>query len=428
MKSLGISRRHLLATGAATAGTFMGPWSAHRAWAQAKTRKPLLIGLTTDDTGQYATSGQDEQRGIRMAIEEFNAKGGVLGRRIETYQADTGANPERATQVARQMLMEKEAAFLIGAVHSGAANAISKVAQEHGCIYLNTNSSSPTEAGKDCHRTKFVWDGNGTNFSTSIVKGAMIAYGREWALLTSDYTWGHNTAKGIKAIVEANGGRIVEEILVPQGARDFQSALKRLQQINPRVVATAVGGDDLNNLREQVRRGGMDRAYAWINNQQDWPDVYGQGAEKLFGVFGTTWYWGLKLPGVSDFVERYRRFNRDYRIKTPGNVFYNGYMATRELLQAVQRVGSTHNIKIIKELERLRIPARDRMQHHDAWMNPDTHQLQQTIYLASYNTRPTSPDDIYRILDQQRPEAVADKDAAGACKLEGYGETPTYEP
>jgi branched-chain amino acid transport system substrate-binding protein len=189
-----------------------------------------------------------------------------------------------------------------------------------------------------------------------------------------------------------------------------------------------VGGDDLNHLREQVRKGGLDRAYAWINNQQDWPDVYGQGAEKLFGVFGTTWYWGLKLPGVSDFVERYKRFNGDYRIKTPGNVFYNGYMATRELLQAVQRVGSTNNIKIIKELERLRIPARDRMQHHDAWMNPETHQLQQTIYLASYNTRPTSPDDIFRILDQQRPEAVADRDALAVCKLEGYGETPTYEP
>jgi branched-chain amino acid transport system substrate-binding protein len=46
------------------------------------------------------------------------------------------------------------------------ANAISQVAQKYGCIFLNTNSSSPTEAGKDCHRVKFVWDGNGTNFAT----------------------------------------------------------------------------------------------------------------------------------------------------------------------------------------------------------------------------------------------------------------------
>ena len=428
MQSFGKDRRALVRGAGAAVALGFAPWSVHRAWAQAKVKRPILIGLTTDDTGQYGVSGQDEQRGIRMAIDEANARGGVLGRRIETFHADTGGDPAKADAVARRMIQEKEAAFLIGAVHSGAANAISKVAQEHGVIYFNTNSSSPTEAGRDCHRVKFVWDGNGTNFSTSIVKGAMIGYGRDWLLLTSDYTWGHNTAKGIRAIVEANGGRVMEEILVAQNARDFGPQLKRIAQVKPRVIATAVGGDDLNHLREQIRAAGMDKAYAWINNQQDWPDVYGKGPEALFGVFGTTWYWGLNLAGVSQFVERYRKANADYRVKVPGNVFYNGYMATRELLQAIQRVGSTNNIKLIKELEQLRIPARERMQHHDAWMNPNTHQLQQTIYLAAYNTQPRSPDDIYRILSQQRPEEVADKEAEANCKLESYAATATYDP
>jgi branched-chain amino acid transport system substrate-binding protein len=45
----------------------------------------------------------------------------------------------------------------------------------------------------------------------------------KWALITSDYTWGHNTAKGIRGIVEGNGGKIVEELVVPQNARDFSS-------------------------------------------------------------------------------------------------------------------------------------------------------------------------------------------------------------
>jgi branched-chain amino acid transport system substrate-binding protein len=312
-------------------------------------------------------------------------------------------------------------------VHSGAANAIGQVAQEHGCIYFNTNSSSPTEAGKDCHRTKFVWDGNGTNFSTSIVRGAMTGFGRDWALITSAYTWGQNTAKGIRAIVEGNGGRIVQELLVPQNTRDFTPVLRQIEKLKPGVIATAVGGDDVKALREQVRRAGMDRAYAWINNQQDWPDVYGAGPEALFGIFGTTWYWGLSLAGVDDFVQRYQEFNPGYRIRKPGNVFYNGYMATRELLRAIERVGSTNNLRIIKELEKLRVPAMQRMQHHDAWMNPATHQLQQTIYMASYNTRPKEPDDVFRILGQQRPEEVEDREAPRACRLEPYALTPSYE-
>ena len=70
-------------------------------------------------------------------------------------------------------------------------------------------------------------------------------------------------------------------------------------------------------------------------------------------------------------------------IQVPGNVYYNGYMATRELLRAVERAGTTNNIKVIKELESLKVPARDRMQHFDAYMNPATHQMQQTIYMAT---------------------------------------------
>jgi branched-chain amino acid transport system substrate-binding protein len=419
-------RRLVRAAGAATLG-FFGPWAVNHAWAQARSKKPVLIGLSTDDTGQYGASGQDERRGILMAIAEANARGGVLGRRIETIHADTGGDPVRAAGVADRMIVDNEVSFLLGAVHSGAANAISKVAQKHGCIYFNTNSSSPTEAGKDCHRTKFVWDGNGTNFSTSIVKGAMTGFGRDWALITSDYTWGRNTAKGIRGIVEANRGKILEELVVPQNTRDFSAQLKQIERLKPGVIATAVGGDDLKALRAQVRAAKMDRAFAWINNQQDWPDVYGAGPEEFFGIFGTTWYWGLGLAGVKEFNERYLEANPGYRITKPGNVFYNGYMATRELFRAIERTDSFNNIKLIKALEQLKIPARDRMQHHDAWMNPNTHQLQQTIYMAAYNTRPKEPDDLFRILGQQRPEEVEDRDADQNCRLESYAATPTYE-
>lgn len=113
-----------------------------------------------------------------MAIKEFNAKGGVLGRTIEAIHMDTGTTPATGTRIAERMITRSEAAFLIGAVHSGVANAISQVAQKYGCVYLNANSSSPTEAGKDCHRVKFVWDGNGTNFSHAIVKNAMRVSGK----------------------------------------------------------------------------------------------------------------------------------------------------------------------------------------------------------------------------------------------------------
>ena len=421
-----VKRRKLMQMLAA--GTaFYGPWTVNRAWAQSGQKKPLVIGLTMDASGQYGASGIDERLGAMLAIREFNQKGGVLGRQIEALHMDTETTPATGSRVAERLITRNEAAFLIGALHSGVANAISQVAQKYGCVYFNTNSSSPTESGKDCHRVKFVWDGNGTNFAHAIVKNAMKASGKNWLLLTNDYVWGHNTSKATRALVEANGGKVVDELMVPQNTRDFTSYLLKIQQIKPNVIAAAVGGDDIKALRQQVVQTKLDKSFAWINNQQDWPDVYGLGPDAIFGVFGTSWYYRLDLPGVKEFVAKYQKTYPGVQIKVPGNVFYNGYVATRELLRSVEEAGTTNNIAVIKKLEGRKMSALDRMQHHDAWIDPATHQCQQTIYMASYNDKPAEPDDIFRIQSQVSPQDVADADAPKACKLESYAQTPSYE-
>lgn len=424
------TRRSLIkASGLALAGVapFFGPWAHNRVWAQAAQAKPLVIGLTMDSSGQYAASGGEERLGAAMAIKEFNDKGGVLGRRIEAIHMDTETTPATGSRVAERMITRNEVAFLVGALHSGVANAISQVAQKYGCIFMNTNSSSPTEAGKDCHRTKFVWDGNGTNFAHAIVKNAMKVNGSNWVLLTNDYVWGHTTSKATRAIVEANGGKIVEELMVPQNTRDFSSYLLKLQQLKPNVVATAVGGDDIKSLRQQVVQLNLQKSMAWINNQQDWPDVYGLGPESIFGVFGTTWYYRLDLPGVKEFVAGYQKQFPGMAIKVPGNVYHNAYMCTRELLRCVEEAGTTQNIAVIKKLEGRKMTARDRLQHHDAWIDPVTHQVQQTIYMASYNEAPAEKDDIFKILANTEPKDAVDADAVKSCKLESYEATPSYQ-
>jgi branched-chain amino acid transport system substrate-binding protein len=394
----------------------------------ANNAKPIVIGITTDSSGQYANSGESERRGILMAIEELNAKGGVLGRPIKWVHLDTETTPATGSRVAERLIKQDKVAFLAGGMSSGVANAISQVAQKYGVIYLNTNSSSPSESGENCHRVKFVWDGNGNNFAQAAVKGAIGTFGKRWLLITNDYGWGHDTAAATRKLVTKDGGTIIGEILVPQGTRDFSATLLKAQQYNPEVVAAAVGGDDLKALRAQVSQMKLGAKYAWINNQQDWPDVYGLPRTDLFGVFGTTWYQGFDLPGVKEFVGRYQKANPDASIKTPGNVFYNGYWATRSLLEAIERAKTTQNQAVIKELEQLKIPASARMQHHDAWMNPKTHQLQQTIYLATANMESKDPDALFKVLSNTAPAEVADDQAEAKCKLEPWETTPIYEP
>ncbi|HKX38516.1 MAG TPA: ABC transporter substrate-binding protein [Burkholderiales bacterium] len=420
------NRRKLLQMLAA--GTaFYGPWKVHHAWAQSAQKKPLVIGLAMDASGQFGASGTMERLGAMLAIREFNEKGGVLGRPIEALHIDTETTPATGSRVAERMITRNEVAFLIGALSSGVANAIGQVAQKYGCVYLNTNSSSPTESGRDCKRVKFVWDGNGTNFAQAIVKNAIKVSGGNWLLLTNDYVWGHNTSKATRELVVANGGKVVDELMVPQGTRDFSSYLLKIQQIKPQVIAAAVGGDDFRSMRQQVMQTKLDQRFAWVNNQQDWPDVYGLGPEAAFGVFGTTWYYRFDLPGVKEFVAKYQKTYPGMPIKVPGNVYYNGYVGTRELLRCVEEAGTTNNIAIIKKLEGRKMSAADRMQHHDAWIDPVTHQCQQSIYMATYNDKPADKDDIFKIMSQVPPSEILDSDAPKSCKMASYQETPSYE-
>ena len=423
-----LTKRTLLtgsAMAAALAGTggFFGPWSRNPAYAQAR---PIKLGLTCDASGQYGNSGQDDLRGIRLAIDECNARGGVLGRKITWITADTETNPAAASRVAERFVTREDCPILIGALHSGVANAITQVAAKYGVIYFNTNSSSPSEAAENCSRVKFVWDGNGTNFAKAAVRSAVRDIGKSWVLLTNDYVWGHATSAATKAEIDSAGGKVMENLLVPQNTRDFTSYLLKIQQLKPDVVAAAIGGDDIKALRQQVAQLKLEGKPAWINNQQDWPDVWDQ-PDSLFGVFGTNWYHKLPLPGVSEFVARWKAAAGPGAIPVPGNVSYNGYMSTRELLRAIERAGSTNNVKIIRELEGLKVSAADRMQQHGAYMDPATHQLQQTIYLARRNTKPSEPSDHYEIISSTTPAEAADTAAAAKCRLVPHEQVPSVD-
>ncbi len=423
----GITRRKLIQGTALTAGAaaVFGPWKFNRVYAAA-TDKPILIGLTHDASGQFANSGQAEKRGTVMAIDEANAAGGVLGRKVEYIWADTETTPATGSRVAERFITRDNVAFMVGAIQSGTANAISQVCQKYGVVYFNTNSSSPTESAKNCHRVKFVWDGSGANFAKAAAAGAVEKFGKEWILLTNDYVWGHNTSKATAEILGELGGTVKENILVPVGTRDFSSILLKLQQAKPDVVATAVGGDDYKALRQQVQDLGLDTKMAWLSNQLDWPDIYGAGSQAAFGVFGATWYHYLDLPGVADFVKRYQTRWPDTRINVPGNVTYNGYVAMRELLRAVEDAGSTNNIQVIKQLEGRVMTAADRMQHHDAVIDANSHHVQQTIYLATRQDKPRDDTDYFKIINIMDPKSVQIAGEA-ECNLESYADTPTYE-
>jgi branched-chain amino acid transport system substrate-binding protein len=158
----------------------------------------------------------------------------------------------------------------------------------------------------------------------------------------------------------------------------------------------------------------LDKAFAWINNQQDWPDVYGLGPRGDLRRLRHQ----LVLPPRPAGREGIRRRRTRRRIpgvqiKVPATSTTTATWPRASCCARSERAGSTNNIKVIKELEGLKVSARDRLQHFDAYMNPATHQMQQTIYMATYNEQPAEKDDIFKILSSVPPQEVEDKEAPG---------------
>lgn len=273
---------------------------------------------------------------------------------------------------------------------------------------------------------KFVWDGSGENFARAAAKNAIDAFGKKWMCLYNDYVWGQNTNAATKKVAELYSADNLAEVAIPVGTRDFSAILLKIQQQKADVIAAAVGGDDFKVMRKKVTDMGLDSKPAWLNNQQDWPDIYGLGAEAAFGVFGTTWYHYLDLPGVKEFVARYQTRYPTTRINVPGNATYNGYVAMRELLRVIEEVGATDNTKIIKALEGWKMSAADRMQTHYAIIDPNSHHVQQAVYLARGNKAPRDKSDYFEIFYAADPESVR-ASADAVYKLESFADTPSYD-
>lgn len=419
-----ISRRTFLKYGAAVSigGIALGK----SAFVRGQTTKPILIGITSDASGTFADSGAAERRGMLMAIDEFNAKGGVLGRKIEYKHEDTETDPSAAARKAKRLIERERVDFLIGALSSGCANAISEVAQREGVIYFNTNSSSDTVTNENCHRTNFCCDGNNHMFSYALGPWVARNLGKRWYFLTHDYTWGKSGTADFRRILKAEGGEEVGEILIPLGTRDFSAQIIKIMAAKPDVVMMSVAGIDLSAATEQAHEFGADKKIHFCFILRDFPDLWAVGPEKNFGVFGITWHHKLDLPGIKEFVARYKKRWPKAPIPVPENVSYNGYIGIRELLRAVERAGTTRSQEVIKALEGWTFT--DSMKHHPTTIRDFDHCFMQTMYVAKARPKEKMEDetDFYDIIGIVKPEDGVIKQEDSRCKMESYAATPVY--
>ncbi len=201
--------------------------------------------------------------------------------------------------------------------------------------------------------------------------------------------------------------------------------MKKIENVDADVVAVNISGNNQVKLFSQINPDIFSKQL-WVIGEVDWEDIYpSPGIPRP--LFGVNWSWNLETKGTKDFVAKYLKRYGNTRLKYPGHVTYSSYLATKALLSAIQKAGTTENHAVIKQLESYKASAEERMQDSPAYMDPQSHHLQQSTYIATWKPDRENPEKSIEILGHIPPsESRYTKEST--TKLESLADTPLYTP
>jgi len=307
----------------------------------------IKIGHLTPLTGFLGALGEYAVMGIKMATEEINAAGGVMGRKLDVMSEDS-VNPATASTKAQRMLERDGVEFLMGEINSASAQTIMQVAARNKRLFLQIGARSDVLRGKNCNRYTFHVDIPVTVMvnaaGQALLRDGHIKGKRIFAL-TSDYLFGHDLAKAAKAFIAANGGTIVGDELTATDTTDFSPFLLKIRQAKPDLVATNLGGNQVTNFVKQYAEFGLPYPIAGFNLNT--ADAWAAGEGNLAGIWPTVWHHDLDTPGTKAFVAAFRQ---KYG-KPPENHAWIEYVSLKIMAQAMNATKSVDTEKLIKYFE-----------------------------------------------------------------------------
>src|SRR5271170_7397436 len=203
---------------------------------RARAADPVRIGLDNPLTGAYAANGKNELIGCQLAIEQINAKGGILGRTVELVVEDsTSGDAGTAVQKARKLIEGDKVDFLLGNVNSALALAMAQVSNEKGILHIVPGGHTDAITGASCHWNVFRVC-NTTQMEANAVASTLVKdYGKRFYYITPDYAFGHTLETAMVKAIAGLGGERVGGDLVPLGTVDFSSYLIKAQAAGPDV-------------------------------------------------------------------------------------------------------------------------------------------------------------------------------------------------
>jgi len=308
----------------------------------------IRVGHLTPRTGFLGQIGEYGHRGAVLAVEEANAAGGVLGRKIDLIAEDS-VNPATAVNKAQKLYERDQVIASVGEINSASVAAIAQVAARMKRIHFNTGGNSDEVRGKNCNRYLFHVEGNNTMYVRTIgqwLKEANRIAGKRFHFLVADYAFGHDLYRASSQFLVANGGLEAAKDLIATNTQDFSAYILKIRQSKPDFVFSCLAGIDITNFIRQYREYNL--PFEVTGGANDTGLFWAAGIDSLSGYWQTMWYHGIDTPSSRAFV---RAFRARYQMP-PENGAWADYVAIRILLQAIAETRSTDPEKLIAYFEK----------------------------------------------------------------------------
>jgi len=390
---LGTFNRRTLIKGAATIGAMQvtSPFII-----KALGETPVKIGMVDPLTGVYAAVAQNEVTGAKLALEQINAKGGILGRPIELLVEDSANDVGTGVQKARKLIERDEVTFIIGDVNSGIAQAIAQVSNEKKMLHVVSGGHTDTITGKDCKWNVYRVCNTTRMEANAVTELLYTKYGKKWHFITPDYAFGHTLQQAGSANLQKLGGTVTGNELTPLGTTDFSAYLIKARAANPDVLLVLPQGSDMVNCLKQIAQFGIDKQIHVAGLQQELESLEAMPPEARVGIWMFEWYWKQPgVPGVEQFVADIRKRN-DGKVPTARHWF--GFTSVHTLAGVANREKTLDSVKLAKALGNFELPPEVKLQPNKCYYRSGDHQLMTSAFVGEALSKPAGdPEDLFRV-------------------------------
>jgi branched-chain amino acid transport system substrate-binding protein len=327
------------------------------AWPMAaEAQKNIKIGFPMILSGPGALFGEPALKGAQMYVEEVNAKGGVLGRKLELLPRDTKGDANEAVRVSRELILKENVDFLVGTLTSAEGPAVSVVAKENKIVFIapipkTDQLTAPDKLHPYVFRVASTTTIEGRSAAEIVAKWPVTKI----ATISPDYAYGQDVTKAfVEHLKKVKPSvQIVDQQWPKLGEPDYTPFINAQMAKKPDAVFSSLWGGHFVNFAKQAKPLGYFDAVKYnviaVGEAGSPESTKSMGADYPVGIWGNTYdafYWG-ETAAHKEYVARLSKYLKD---EYPSSWAIQGIMGVQALVEGIKKAGSTDSDKVSKAL------------------------------------------------------------------------------